>query len=62
MEPRNVYESWPLYDTVLIANDPDGLNKIEGFVPTFKELGSLRDVPFFNVRNRASAGVAYNNF
>lgn len=56
----NVPENWKLYDTVLIGPDIQRLSFHQGWVDTYLALGSLTEIPFFNVRNRAH-GLPYNN-
>jgi hypothetical protein len=55
----NVYEAWPLYDTVLIG---DGQSDTPGWYESFAALGAADEVPFFNQRNRSGTHPAYNNF
>ena len=58
-EVKNVFESWHLYDTVLIGN---GQSDTPGWYESFATLGAADEVPFFNQRNRSGTHPAYNNF
>ncbi len=59
--PKNVYESWALYDTALISKDPDLEKGYPEIATSYAALGARKQIPFFNVRNKAKAGEAYCN-
>lgn len=58
--PLNVHEPWALYDSVLIGNIA-AITDVDGWLATYIALGALREIPFFNIRNRSSAGEPYCN-
>lgn len=58
---ENAWESWTLYDTVLVSSIVDTLYKNSGFYTDYAALGAPATIPFLNVRNK-SVGVPYNNF
>ena len=60
MNAVNAYETWSLYDTVVIASNADELWNGQGMYKSYKDLGVPPSVPFFNARNK-SAGVQYCN-
>jgi len=55
----NVREMWAIYDTVLIG--PHLGSIVRGWFDSFSQLALVNEIPFFNVRNRSTAGVQYNN-
>lgn len=62
MEFQNVLETYPLYDTVLVQNDLASLSlRPQGWFASFAAMGNATDIPFFNQRNVASAGLPYCN-
>jgi hypothetical protein len=56
----NAYETWTLYDTVVIASNADTLFKNAAFYTSFAQMSQDSVVPFFNVRNK-SVGIQYCN-
>lgn len=57
----NAWESWTLYDSVLINNDVETLFKGAGFFASYNDLAVPAEIPMLNVRNN-SIGDMYNNF
>lgn len=57
----NAYESWSLYDTVLIGENAPALHQGAGFFADYAALSVPSQIPFFNVRNK-SVGTPYCNF
>lgn len=58
---KNAVEDWPLFDTIMIANNVDTLYKNAGWYAQYSDLAAPATIPVFNVRNR-SVGVQYCNF
>lgn len=57
---KNAYETWPLYDTVLIGGDAQTFHQNAGFFTDFSSMATPSVIPFFNVRNK-SVGEQYCN-
>lgn len=58
----NVKEDCTLTDTVVISGHVDQMASApQGWFATFAQLGAASSIPFFNVRNQAQCGVAFNN-
>lgn len=61
-ETYNVEETFPLFDTVGVTGYLDSIQPTPpGWFPTFAAAGAANDISFFNVRNKATCGLAYNN-
>ena len=60
MNYANAYESWSLYDTVVIASNVESLFNGQGYYASYNDLGVPAEIPFFNVRNQ-SVGTQYCN-
>jgi len=60
MQFVNAYESWTLYDTVLIAKNVNEIANNAQWYTSYAQLSQNATVPFFNVRNK-SVGVSYCN-
>jgi len=61
MTMLNAWESWTLYDSVLINNNVETLFKNAGFFKSYNDLAVPAEIPMLNVRNN-SVGDMYNNF
>jgi hypothetical protein len=58
----NVEETFPLFDTVGVTGYLDTIQPTPpGWFPTFAAMGAANEISFFNVRNKATCGRAYNN-
>jgi hypothetical protein len=60
-EYKNVRESWPIYDTVLIGLTEQQAAKYPGGFTTFAAMSAQDEIPFLNIRNSSEAGLAYTN-
>jgi hypothetical protein len=59
---NNVRETFPLYDTMIVSSALETMSKQpEQWFSTFQNAGAANEWNFFNIRNRASAGLPYNN-
>lgn len=57
-EYKNVWESWMIYDTVVIG---DGVDEAQNWYASFAAMAAAPEVPFINVRTMSSVGGAYTN-
>lgn len=61
-EYYNVEETFPLFDTVAVTERLPSIHPTPpGWFSTFAAMGAANDIAFFNVRNKATCGRAYNN-
>lgn len=58
---KNVRESWPIYDTVLIGLTEAESAKYPGGFQNFTAMAAVDEVPFLNIRNSSEAGLSYTN-
>lgn len=56
--PKNVMESWMIYDCALIGPEVD---QAQNWYASFAQMAQQPEVPFINVRTSSSAGDAYTN-
>jgi len=56
----NAWESWSLYDTVLIGPEQDEVSGAKWYT-SFAQLSNETEIPFLNQRNRSTVGVPYCN-
>jgi len=60
-EYKQVRETWPVYDTVLIGLPEEAAAKVPGSFTSFTAMAAVDEVPFLNIRNSSEAGLAYTN-
>lgn len=62
MEYLNAWETYTLYDSVMISGAVDTLYKSASWYADYAALAVPASIPFLNVRNAAGVGSPYNNF